>query len=345
MKQMVIGSLRKNAGKTSLIAGLAGVLDARVAYMKPIGDRLVYRRKRLWDHDSAAMLSLLKSDDDPDAATIGFEPEKLRFIYKETGIKDKLREMADALCSEDQTLLVEGGRDLTYGSYVGLDPVSVAQTLDARLVLVVRGDERKAMDDTTFLTRRLALPGIELAGVVINKVRDPEDFCEVYLPELRRLEIPILGLIPYTPELDRVTVQIITSRLQAKLLAGEASLDRRIRGIVVGPMSLTPTRSRSAPRLDDKLVVTAGDHNGEVLAAIERGAQAVLLTDDLVPSARLIARFEREQVPLLLTGKDCFSAARAVQEIEPLLENDDTERWALLTDLVREHVDLDALQG
>lgn len=45
MKPIVMASMKKSAGKTSLIVGIAGVLGRPFTYIKPFGDRLFYRKK------------------------------------------------------------------------------------------------------------------------------------------------------------------------------------------------------------------------------------------------------------------------------------------------------------
>ena len=46
MEKFVIASVGKNAGKTSLIVGMAKGLKRPFGYLKPFGDRLVYREKK-----------------------------------------------------------------------------------------------------------------------------------------------------------------------------------------------------------------------------------------------------------------------------------------------------------
>ena len=53
MRRLVLASMREAAGKTSLIVGLGKAIEKPFGYMKPFGDRLLYRKKRLWDYDSA----------------------------------------------------------------------------------------------------------------------------------------------------------------------------------------------------------------------------------------------------------------------------------------------------
>ena len=52
MDKVIIASTRKSAGNTSVIVGIAGALKKNFGYMKPFGDRLLYRKKQSWDYDS-----------------------------------------------------------------------------------------------------------------------------------------------------------------------------------------------------------------------------------------------------------------------------------------------------
>ena len=45
MKKILIASTREGAGKTSIIAGITSALKKKYAYIKPLGDRLVYKQE------------------------------------------------------------------------------------------------------------------------------------------------------------------------------------------------------------------------------------------------------------------------------------------------------------
>ena len=55
MKSLIIASTREGAGKTSLMIGLTRAIEKRFGYVKPLGDRPLYRKKRLWDYDAALL--------------------------------------------------------------------------------------------------------------------------------------------------------------------------------------------------------------------------------------------------------------------------------------------------
>ncbi len=94
MEKIIIASMRRSAGKTSFIVGMAKNLKKKIAYMKPFGDRLVYEEKRLWDYDSAVMADLFGLPQRPEDMSIGFDYSKLRYIYDETETQKRLKEFA-----------------------------------------------------------------------------------------------------------------------------------------------------------------------------------------------------------------------------------------------------------
>jgi BioD-like phosphotransacetylase family protein len=79
--------MHPNAGKTTLIIGLAKALQKKIGYIKPFGDRLLYRKKRLWDYDTALMNSIFGLEQDPAEMSIGFDHAPLLYIVDEGPIK------------------------------------------------------------------------------------------------------------------------------------------------------------------------------------------------------------------------------------------------------------------
>ena len=104
MKNIIIGSVSEDAGKTSFIVGLAKVMNQKFGYLKPFGDRLIYRKKRLWDYDSALITNIFGLEQSSDDMTIGFEHSKLRYMYDEASTKAKLLDMASKVVDGNQTL-------------------------------------------------------------------------------------------------------------------------------------------------------------------------------------------------------------------------------------------------
>lgn len=343
MKRLIIASMRKGAGKTSLIVGLAKALGKRVGYLKPFGDRLLYRKKRLWDYDSALMANIFGLTDNPEDLSLGFDHAKLRYMYGVAGMQERLLESVSRVEQGKEMLFIEGGRDFSYGVSVSLDVLSLARYLQAPLVLVASGDEGTVCDDIFFAHKQTKTEQIELGGVIVNKISNVEDFKSVYLGEVIALGLRVLGVIPYREELTTLEIGYLTESLFAKVIAGEGGLRRVVKQIFIGAMSAQAAMRHPGFAQEHKLIITSGDRSDMILAALESSTSGVVLTNNIVPPANIIARASERNIPLVLVPYDTYETAKRIEALEPLLTKDASDKIALLEQLVREHIDLSAL--
>ena len=346
MKPLIAASTREGAGKTSLLIGLSRAIGERIGYIKPFGDRPLYRKKRLWDVDAALFLTLLELDSEPETASIGFDHSKLRYTYDRDSAFDALRERLAVAGSGRDLVLIEGGKDLSYGASVSLDPLTISKELEAPVLIVAGGSDDAIADDLAFVKRFVGTDEACVAGAIINKVTHPEDFRETYLPQIEALGIDVLGVIPHHEELTTRSVSTIADRLFARVLAGEAGLSNTVRNVAVGAMSVHAAMSDGLIGAPGKLVITSGDRSDMILAAIDAGGTSgIVLSNNIVPPPNVIARASEAGVPLLLVPGDTYAVALQIERIEPLLTAADEEKLALLTDLVKTHVDLSAVKA
>ena len=162
MKKIVVSSIRSNAGKTSIIAGIiSSVKDKKFAYAKPLGDRLIYRRKKSWDYDASFIINLLERKGELERhyenITLGFDHSKLRYMYDQEGIKKALSDIVTDIGGGNDVLIMEGGKDFSCGAYLNLDPVSIAKYIDGTLVIVVSGDNDSVIDDIKFIEKYMKI--------------------------------------------------------------------------------------------------------------------------------------------------------------------------------------------
>lgn len=341
MKKLIVASMRKSAGKTSVIVGIAKALGKKMGYLKPFGDRLLYRKKLLWDYDAALITTIFDLEEKPEEMSIGFDPSKLRYMYDEEGTKGKLLGLVSYVGSGKEVLFVEGGKDMGCGISVHLDPISVARYTDSRLVVVISGNDDTILDDIIFFKRYLELSEIDFGGVILNKVHDVEDFKEVHFSKIRDMGIKVLGIIPYREELTHFSVEYLAERLFAKVITGEGGLKNRVKQIFIGAMSTSSVFSYPPFREKDKIVITGGDRSDMILAALETKAAGIVLTGNILPPQNIISKTSEQNVPLLLVTTDTYQTTRQIDMLEPLLLSDDAEKIALCTRLVQAHVSVD----
>jgi hypothetical protein len=343
MEKLVMASVRKSAGKTSAIIGMAKSLKGKAGYMKPFGDRLLYRKKRLWDYDAALATNVLGLDQDPENITIGFEHSKLRYMYDEKAVKDKLVDIAESASAGKDMLFVEGGRDLPYGVSVGLDAISVARSIDGKVLVVVSGDPESVIDDATFLDKYVNAKGARLAGVLVNNVQDVEDFKGTHLPRIEGMGIPVIGVLPHLPKLSRFSVSYLADRLFAKIITGEGNLNRPVESIFIGAMSATAALQNPQFKRGGKLIITSGDRSDMILAALETETAAVIITNNVLPASSIISKATECNVPLLVVPGDTYGTAKQIEGMEPLLTKDDSDKIDVLAQTVKNCVDIKAL--
>jgi len=340
MNKIIIASTRKNAGKTGVIIGMARAMQGKFGYVKPFGDRLFYRKKRLWDHDSALIINIFNLERDPEDLSIGFDHAKIKYMYDENTIRERLSDLVVQSGGDENIVFIEGGRDLTYGASVNLDAVSVARHTNGKLVIVVSGDDEMIMDDLSFIRRYVDLSSVDLRGVILNKVKDPDDFKNTYLDGIERMGIDVIGIIPYTRELIHMSVGTLVERIFVKVIAGEGGMDNVIHNIFIGAMSGTTAQMDPLFKRGNKLIITSGDRSDMILTALESDTACVILTNNIVPSPAIISRASELNVPLLLVSDDTYQVARQLDSMDIVVAKNETGKIHMLGNLVAENVDI-----
>jgi BioD-like phosphotransacetylase family protein len=343
MNNWVIGSMRKGAGKTSVIVGIAAALNKKMAYIKPFGERMLYRKKRLWDYDSAVVTNLFGLKEDPVDMSIGFDHSKLRYMYDEEGTRKKLLEMVASIGKDKDLLLIEGGRDLAYGISVYLDTLSLAKYTGSRLIMVISGEEDAILEEILFLKKHVDLAGVDLGGFIVNKVQNLDDFRNTHLPVIQKLGLRILGVIPYQSELTQFTVSYLADRLFAKVITGEGGLNKVVKNILIGAWSANVFLQDPASKKESSLVITGGDRTDMILAALEGDTSGIILTNNILPPSNIISKAAEKNIPLLMVFSDTYQTVKQIESLEPLLTGEDRGKVELLRQAIQKHVQLQEL--
>ncbi|MEI7671370.1 MAG: DRTGG domain-containing protein [Deltaproteobacteria bacterium] len=340
MNKYVITSMRASAGKTSLIIGLAKALGGKIGYIKPFGERLIYYRKGLWDYDAALITKIFHLADDPEEMSIAFDHAKLIFMLDEAATREKIADLVEKVGKGKEFFFIEAGRDITYGSSVHLDALSLAEYADAKLVVIVSGDQNQIFDDIFFLKRCGYIENSRFQGVIINKVPDAEDFAETRLPKIKELGVNVMGIIPYSAELPLFTLHYLADRLFAKIITGETQLSRSVKTIIIGAMPASSALKHPLFQQERKVVITSGDRSDMIVAALDSNVSAIILTNNIMPPANLVAKASKLDIPLLLVSADTYTVAKQIDSLESLPTKDDAGKIALIEEMISTHVQL-----
>jgi len=340
MEKLIVASMRKSSGKTSVIVGLAKALEKRIGYTKPFGDRLLYRKKRLWDYDAALMTDIFGLEENPEEMSIGFDSSKLRYMYDKDSVKKKLLEVISDIGADKDVVFIEGGKDVGYGISVYLDAISLTRYINGKVIFVISGDDDRIMDDIILLKNYLHMVDINFGGVIFNKVDDVEDFKNVHLANITDMGIKVAGIIPFREELTHFSVNYLAERLVAKVLTGEGGLTNTVKNVFVGAMSTSTALNYPPFQKKDKVIITGGDRSDMILASLETNAVGVILTGNILPPQNILSKASAQNVPLLLVPSDTYQTAKQIDDLEPLLTKDDTEKIAMWEHLVNEYVNI-----
>ena len=341
MKSAVFASIREGSGKTSVLAGIMTALKNRYGYIKPLGDRLIYKRKRNRDYDSNLMVDLFGFTEDAENITLGFDHSKMRYMYNDESIKNAISVMIEKAGNGKDGVFIEAGKDIFYGASVKLDPLSLARHTNSSLVLMASGENESIMDDLTFIKRNLDMKDIDLSPVIINKVHDIDEFEKLYLKEIEDMGFRILGILPYKEQLTNHTVNSLAERLYAKVIAGEKGLYKTIKNIFVGAMSTGESLRNPLFNKENKFLITSGDRDDMIIAALESDSVGVLLTNNILPPSQIISIANEKNIPLLLVAMDTFTAARRVSNMETLLTKDNHEMIQLLSQMAEKYMNIE----
>jgi uncharacterized protein len=338
MNRILLGSLSSGAGKTSIALGLGQSRSGNVGYLKPYGDRPLYKKKRLWDADAVVAAAKFRLGEDPTAVSLGFDHGKIRYMYQGDALVQRLEDLASRMEADREMLVIEGGSELFSGASVNLDVFTLASALRAPLFVVLSGENDLLADQAVYLSRTIARLEVEFGGVIINKVRDPDDFELTCRPILKSTGLPVAGVIPFEKRLASPTVASIAEQLVARAIAGTPSSEKEVEHIFFGAMSAGAAQKSPAFHHRNKLVVTTADHTDLILASLDTDTAAIILAGEPLPHASIMALAEEKNVPVLVVHDDLLTLAGRIQKLEAKLTVGDHSRIDLLGQMVREHV-------
>lgn len=341
-KGYVVTSTRSSSGKSTVIAGLSLLQGKGAGYFKPVADRLL-EENRLIDSDCALMRELLSLEVPIEMMSVVRDyPGLFRDRIPEE-FPEKINERM-GLQEGREPLFVESGRNYSYGAYIGLDPLTLSRLTGFPIILVADGDVGLLVDKTVVAHAYFTSQKAEVRGVIFNKVEDEEEgyLDKVTAPALERRGIEVLGSLPHIEEISRLTVRDIARELNARVVGGEEGLDREVKDIFIGAMSVSTVIKNPLFWRKKKVIITGGDRIDMQMAAFESDTSALILTGDIFPDPQVVAKADSLSVPLLLVPGDTYAVSRRVERVEPRLKLEGEGRDKLLKAL-KENLELEKI--
>lgn len=337
MKNIIISALDRKSGKTVAGYAIAKLANKKTGYMKPIGSNVLYRDKKVLDYDAILFKEAFSLPEDAEELCMGMHHSKILHFYQ--NVKKELTERHARLSKGKELFLIEGGEFLWKGASLSLDALSLVEILNAEIVFVVAGEYHEILDELQYIHR--INKSVSVKGIILNKMRD-EDM-ERIKEDAQNLNLKLLGVIPYMKRLQATRVRHVVETLFAKVVAGEDGLDRYIENVFIAALSAPEIKRHPDYRKENKLIITGGDRSDVITACLEEGTSAIILTNNIVPSANILAQANEKNIPLISLRPDTYTVSKLIENIQPVILPDEREKLHEIEKEAREHLDIQAI--
>ncbi len=356
-KRLFVAATRQNDGKSTVCLGLLQILRKKyscIGFIKPVGQHYVEIEGVRIDEDVVLMRDICRTnsylkDMNPITVERGFTE---RYI-QEGGLERYIRlikECYSRVSVGKQLVLIEGTGHAGVGSVFDLSNASVAKILKSKVLLISTGGIGKPIDEIVLNKALFDQEGVEVVGVVINKVfpEKYEKIKELTKAGLERKGIKLLGIIPFQKDLTYPTMEQILEATNTKVLYGKEFLQRRVMNILVGAMEPYHVLARLTPH---SLVIVPGDREDVILAIIagemvmgERCQMAgAILTGGLLPHEGVLKLFGESGFSILLSEDDTYTTTKKVHERRVKIRATDEDKVRGTARLVSTYLNIDEI--
>jgi len=355
-KKIFIAATQQNDGKTTVSLGLIAALKkrfGRIGFIKPIGQRYLMEQGYKVDEDSVLIEEVFGikcniKDMSPVAIEKGFTE---RFIDKgaDEDYAKVIKDSYEHVARENDLVIIEGTGHAGVGSVFDLSNATVARLLDTSVILISSGGVGKPIDEVMLNKALLDKEGVNLAGVVVNKVL-PEKYDRIsrlVKKGLEKKDLNVFGVLPYQKILDIPTMREIKEELKIAALYESENLDKVAENILIGAMNV-----KDAVQFvrDNSLMIIPGDRDDMIEAVcriksgkIKKGCRisGIILSGGLMPKRRSLKLLEGARMPVLITKEDTYSIASRVHSLVVKLKPQDEQKIRIIVDMVEKYVDID----
>lgn len=357
-KKFFIAATHQNDGKTTIALGLIYALKKRfrrIGFIKPVGQRYLIEHGYKVDEDSVLIEHICNmhchiKDMSPIAVERGFT-EKYIVSGKREIISKKILESFDKISKDKDLVIIEGTGHAGVGSCFDWNNASVSKLLDAKVVVVSSGGIGRPIDELVLNKALFDKEGVELLGVIINKVlvEKYKKINKLVRLGLEKKGLVTLGVIPYRPSLSMPSIEQIIEETGAKVLCANRYIENIISRIVVGAMEPCNAVNYFQKKC---LVITPGDREDLIITALDwcptldpkdSKVAGIVLTGGIMPHKNIIDIADRAHIPLLLLDGDTYKVASSIHDLTVKIRPEDKDKIKLVAELVERYIDIDQI--
>jgi hypothetical protein len=266
---------------------------------------------------------------------------------------EKVQASYRRLSEGKEFVLIEGTGHAGVGSVFDMSNADTAKLLGTKVIIVTLGGIGRPIDEIMLNKAVFESKGVELIGVIINKVNPNkfEQISEIVALGLKRHGIPLLGVVPLVQNLSLPSVAELIEDLDAVLLSGDdRQLTNPIGRFIIGDMQ--PHAAVNA-FVNNSLLIVPGNRDGIIVTALyeslleydehTRNVSGMVFTDGTRPPEKIMNLIKRSGIPVMLVQEDSFTVATKINNSIFKLRAEETEKIKISQELVAEHVDIDRI--
>ena len=353
--RIYVAATRQNDGKTTASIGFMGILASkfkRLGFIKPVGQRYVEIDGHKVDEDAVLMRAAYNCENEfSDMSPIAVDRQFTR-RYIDNPIPDILAKNVcnafDNVAENKDIVVIEGTGHAGVGAVFGLDNGRVASLCNAPAIIVACGGIGKPFDEISLNKTAFDRHKVRVAGVIINKVRPNKlEQVETYMTRaLERIGLPLLAVIPQTPQLLWPTIRHVFNTMNCELLNGEKYINNKIHSIIIGAM--TPHHALQYFK-EGSLVITPGDRDDLVLTAVSLASTTIdniaglVLTGGVHPRKSVLRVIQKTNIPVLLSKLDTYTVASKIHDMMVKIKPEETDKIRMVQQVYRKHFHVDKL--
>ena len=359
-RRIFVAATRMNDGKTTTCLGLFSALRAitpKVGFIKPIGQRFIEVEGEKIDEDSVLLRSVFNTEVPMQAMS----PVAVDSTFTRRYLADPERQkplLIDRICRAfdraaylKDYVIIEGTGHAGVGSVFDLSNATVAKLLGAKVVIVAKGGIGRPIDEIALNKALFDQAGVEVIGAILNKVlpEKMESIIEHAGNGLKRLGVPLLGVMPVQNRLSAPNLSQIAEEIGGRWLNGRSSGEHeRILNVEIGAMTAKNAVDYIKP---GTLIITPGDRDDIIFAVLaaaktmgENAASALVLTNNILPHPKLLELLHQTNIPVVITNKESYATASKINLMTVKTQPQDTDKIPIIRDLIQDNVDLQRIR-
>ncbi len=341
VKNILISGVRYS-GKTAVCLALTTLFreeGVKTGYFKPVG--WAYKFGEM-DEDALLMKEVLGLRTPIETISpVVLDAYYLNKLFKGklADAEKKIEEAYQALSKDVDVMFIEGAHSPVAFYSGNLSSFQIAKKFGAKVLIVNSFRSDLTLDDTLAQAEMFRLTGSKVIGTIFNNV--PPIILEKARGIARNVSesrgIRVWGVIEEDKRLTSPTVEELCSVLEGEILE-EGNMKRIVEDMLVGAMGAEVALSYFR-RGVNKAVLTGGDRTDVALAALETDTSLLILTGNLYPDTRVLAKAREANVTVILVPYDTYTTIQKLEAVGGRIKPGDTNKIQLAIEKVKREVD------